>query len=113
MKILLLLTALVGGRMLRHQGITEVSLSGSVTSGANGFSSGTISLPIGNAAPVPVGTPSPYQTYSAAWNSNLVVDWTPMPNAFVFDTANIAKLAIDQMGPNFQFIRTAQPTYTR
>ena len=68
-------------------------------------------MPIGNDAPAVSGTPSPYQTYSAAWSNNIVLDWTPMSNAYVFDTGNIAKLGLDQLGSNFNVIRTASPTF--
>ena len=83
------------------RGITTVGL------GADG----SMQQPQGPPAPADTATPSPYQTYSPSWGStNIQMNWTPVPNANVFATNNIAKLTLDLMGPNFQIIRTAVPS---
>ena len=108
----LVVIALIAGwvetRMLRSKGITEVTLS---TSGTTNFTALPFPQPVGNTAPPVPTTPSPYQSYSAAWDTSVQVTWTPMPNAFSFDTSNINKLDVDQMGSNFRIIKTASPVF--
>ena len=112
MKSVLWFAALAGltvqGRMLRR-GITEIS-AGTVTSDGT-YTAASIPLPLGNAAPQPLTTPSPYQTYSANFDTQFVMNWAPPSNAFVFDTTNINKLSVDLLGDNFRIIKTSSPVF--
>ena len=104
----LLLLLLVPSMCVKRD-IALVSQTGTVSITNGVITAPVYSQPIGNAAPSPAGTVSPYQTYSASWVSN-PIDWTISPNAYVFDTSNIAKMSLDNLGANFAIIRTTKPT---
>ena len=119
--ILGILITLVESRMLRRQniGISDISTIPLVTaiSGGNdgggviGFRVAAIPQPLGNTAPPGMTSPSPYKTFQASALGNFHMNWTPDPNAFVFDSSDIQHLSPVMMGSNFRILMTAQPQY--
>lgn len=101
----LVIIALSHSRMLRD--ITQIAAPVATGTDANGLPVVLVNQPTGNTAPPAMTTPSPYSTYSAAWQNNMTMRWVPDASAFSFDTANIANLQLDNLGPNFAVLRTA------
>lgn len=113
MLIPLSLLAVCSARLSRLRDITPVGGGASDGTDANGFPIVNVTNPTGNPMPPGSTTPSPYQTYSASWPNNMTIVWQPDPNAFTFDTSNIANLQLDNLGANFAVLRTAGLTYSR
>lgn len=106
------LAPLARAYMLRAKGITEIAIPASTSPAPGaGFVVSTIPPVVGSTPPVALTTPAPYETYSALFDKQFQIAWTPTPNAFNFDVSNIAKLDVDQMGSNFRVIKTASPVY--
>ncbi len=109
--IAVLIFALLESVSGRLRGITTLTANVASDASGTGFPSVQLNQPSGNPPPPVVTTPSPYQTYSATWPLSMTFQWNVDPTAFAFDTSNIANLKPDNLGPNFQVLRTAGLTY--
>ena len=97
---------------LRSKDITQISLSSTnttSTSSSGGFTVSTLPPIIGNAAPTVPTTPAPYQLYVPVFDQAYQIGWTIDPSAYKFDTTNVNKLNVNQMGNNFRIMNTASP----
>ena len=99
----------VEGRMLRQNiGIQQLPPNPP----SSGLSPPVVPSPVGNGAPAPVTSPSPFLAYQATLNGGpVLMNWTPDPKAFAFDSSNIRLLRAEAMGNNYKVIMTAKPVY--
>jgi hypothetical protein len=73
------------------------------------FVASDLPFPGGAAAPTETTTPSPFSTYSAAWDATYRFNFANP--TFSIDTGLISGFSVANMGPNFAVINTAQPVY--
>lgn len=95
---------------MQLRGIISVS-AGSNTTVSDGFTAATIITPPPGDASGKLTTPSPYQTFSAAWSDIFTVGWTPPANAFKYNLDRINRLTPDRIDPSFRVLATASPVF--
>ena len=107
--IFVLMGVCLGVRLRRGiDSLTAPSQAVSVDASGN-FVASDLPLPNGAKAPTETTTPSPFSTYSAAWDATYSFNFANP--TFSMDTSLISGFSVANMGANFAVINTAQPVY--